>query len=287
MNKDLFGNKVVSVIEDMEMPKFGKAYEGGGLVVSFSGGRTSAYMAWRLLQVVPRDKLVFVFANTGKENEETLKFVHECDKRWGLGVVWIEAEVSKEKGVGTSYRVVDFETASRNGKPFWDMFEKYGLPNNMAPHCTRELKQAPIYKFVKDLFKDDPYQMAIGMRYDERKRINQRRANKFNWVYPLTHWWPTAKIQVRDFWRQSEFDLGLEDYQGNCDLCFKKSRKKRLRIMQENPEKIEWWAKMEEACGEYTFDRHGVTIKELSKRLCDGDKSIFDNDKDQHCSCFS
>lgn len=54
------------------------------LMVSFSGGRTSAYMA-RDLQLNYSDKynLVFVFMNTGQEHEETLKFVNECDVRWG------------------------------------------------------------------------------------------------------------------------------------------------------------------------------------------------------------
>lgn len=231
--------------------------------------------------------MTFVFANTGKENEETLAFVNECDKRWGLNVVWLEAKIDPEKGKGTSYNIVDFEAASRDGAPFWAMYEKYGLPNNMAPHCTRELKQAPIYKFVKDLFGANPYQMAIGMRYDERRRINQRRANEFSWVYPLTHWWPTSKIQVSDFWRKMDFDLGLKDYQGNCDLCFKKSRKKRLKILEESPEKAKFWIDMEEDCGEYTFDREGYTIKELQQKLCSKDSGIFENDIDQNCSCFS
>jgi hypothetical protein len=37
------------------------------------------------------DGKVFVFANTGKERTETLDFV-KCDKRWDLGVKWVEAE---------------------------------------------------------------------------------------------------------------------------------------------------------------------------------------------------
>ena len=97
------------------------------LVCTFSGGRTSAFMG-KLLMDLPKykdyDKL-YVFANTGKEREETLEFINNCDKEWGLGVVWLEAKISKEKGVGTTYNIVDFNTASRNGEPFEEMLKAY------------------------------------------------------------------------------------------------------------------------------------------------------------------
>ncbi|BBI90503.1 phosphoadenosine phosphosulfate reductase [Tenacibaculum phage PTm1] len=37
-------------------------------------------------------EMVFVFANTGQENEETLEFVNKCDEEYNLNVVWIEAK---------------------------------------------------------------------------------------------------------------------------------------------------------------------------------------------------
>ena len=48
------------------------------LLVSFSGGETSAYMAqWLWNNKQDEFDMLFVFANTGLENEETLQFVKE------------------------------------------------------------------------------------------------------------------------------------------------------------------------------------------------------------------
>ena len=50
------------------------------LFVSFSGGRTSAYMCWWLLNnKADVYDFIFIFANTGLEHENTLKFVNQCD----------------------------------------------------------------------------------------------------------------------------------------------------------------------------------------------------------------
>ena len=50
--------------------------------ISFSGGRTSAYMLYKVLEAhdmsLPSDAIV-CFANTGKEDEATLKFVHDIE----------------------------------------------------------------------------------------------------------------------------------------------------------------------------------------------------------------
>ena len=51
-------------------------------MISFSGGRTSAYMTERLLRELPPDQVIVCFANTGKEEPETLEFVRRCDEHW-------------------------------------------------------------------------------------------------------------------------------------------------------------------------------------------------------------
>ena len=84
--------------------------------ISFSGGRTSAYMLWRVLQSnsgkLP-DEAVVCFANTGKEDEATLQFVRDCSVNWDVPIVWVEYRAD-----APGFAVVDFACASRNGEPF-------------------------------------------------------------------------------------------------------------------------------------------------------------------------
>ena len=42
---------------------------------------------------LPKD-IIVCFANTGKELEETLEFVHECEKRWNVPIHWLELDIA-------------------------------------------------------------------------------------------------------------------------------------------------------------------------------------------------
>jgi len=225
----------------MQKSSFNNFLSGGNILISFSGGRTSAFMA-KLIFELPKYKnfkKLVVFANTGKEKEETLKFVNECDKAFNLDVVWIETDVNHKKGKGTDYKVVSFETAKRNGEPFEEVIKKFGLPSKYYRHCTRELKEVPIHKFAKSIFEGE-YLTAIGIRADEKHRLGSDPKK----VYPLAEM-EIDELIVRNFWDRQIFDLELKDYEGNCDLCFLKSKRKRLTLIDEQPHIVEWWDRME------------------------------------------
>ena len=68
---------------------------GKNLLVSFSGGETSGFMAQWIKNHLDDvyDEIVFVFANTGLENEQTLEFVQKCDEHFKLNVQWVVASV--------------------------------------------------------------------------------------------------------------------------------------------------------------------------------------------------
>jgi len=255
-------------------------------VMMFSGGRTSAVLAKHIKSNPDKyPNVIYVFLNTGKEREETLKFVDRCDKEWGLSVVWLEAFINREKGIGTYFKEVNFETASRNGEPFESMLSKYPLPNNMASNCTRELKQRPIDNYIKwlksHIYKGYDVIRVIGIRADEahRKSIH---AEKENIIYPLCDEIPFNKRMVRDFWSKQSFDLGLKDYEGNCDLCFKKSLKKRLTIIKENPKVAEWWLEMEKKYSSEEIPRFDLRTNKSIEELVEMAQRPFTKAQDLH-----
>lgn len=221
------------------------------LFVSVSGGKTSMYMARRLqLEFSDHFDMVFIFANTGQETEETLRFVDRCDREWKMPIVWVEAEVHEERNVATTHRVVDFASADRTGKHFEEMIKKYGIPNMSYPHCNRELKLRPMYSYVKSLGWEN-FKVAIGMRADEPKRL-RKDADDVGIIYPLAHWWSVDKQDVNDWWEDQPFTLQLLEHQGNCKWCWKKSEAKHLRLISESPEIFEFPRRMEEShatCG--------------------------------------
>lgn len=120
--------------------------------ISFSGGRTSSVMTELVLKEFgSTHQIVVLFANTGQEHPATLDFVRECDARLGFGTVWLEAEVSVEKGKGVRHRVVSYETASRDGRPFRDCIAKYGIPNMGSPQCTTRLKENVMTSYLRQI----------------------------------------------------------------------------------------------------------------------------------------
>jgi len=225
------------------------------LLVSFSGGETSAFMAQWLnkhYEEYGYENIVFVFANTGLENEQTLEFVERCDKHFKLNIQWIEAEVIHEYKKGTKYTRTDFDNASRNGEPFEQMISKYGIPNQANPQCTKELKGAPIMAFGKVWFNGEKFHTAIGIRKDEMDRMNAD-AKKRGFVYPLiqSDMIPASKPMINFYWRSMPFRLELKGYQGNCKTCWKKSDKKLYQIAKENPQAFDFMKKMELKYGNF------------------------------------
>lgn len=229
------------------------------LFISFSGGRTSAYMTKWLLENKPDStEVVVIFANTGEENEATLDFVDNCDKAFNFNVVWVEAEVQDGLGKGTRHRVVDYETATRPNTedgPFEQVIRKYGITNKAFPACTRELKLRPMTSYVRSLgWASGDYWTAIGIRADEIDRMStSAESNKI--CYPLVKA-GIKKQDIIDWWSEQPFDLRLPEHLGNCQWCWKKSRRKLLTLVMEDPTVFDFPHRMEK---KYPFAGAGKT----------------------------
>jgi len=217
--------------------------------ISFSGGRTSAYMLHRILQSnngLPSN-VVVCFANTGKEEESTLEFVRDCEVNWNVPITWVEYRNNDD-----GFELVNFKTASRHGEPFETLIRKKKyLPNPVTRFCTVELKIRTMAKHLYSIGltekKSHAENIAImGIRADE-----QRRAAKIidKWRIPLFLDGITSQ-DVGEFWRKQPFDLKLPSFNGktmhgNCDLCFLKGGSQVQSLIEEKPERALWWAKME------------------------------------------
>jgi hypothetical protein len=214
--------------------------------VSFSGGRTSGYMTKLLLDRY-RDRYDFIvtFANTGMEHPKTLEFVHNCDTHFGFNTAWLEAVVHHGERRSSTHRVVTYETACRDGSVFEEVIKKYGIPNLVFQPCNREMKLRTMQSYRRSVGADHPdVPTAIGIRADEARRINAKAA-EMKITYPLVDEWPTDKQDVLDWWADQAFDLGIEEYQGNCVGCFKKSYSKHFKQIDEDPSAYDWHRRME------------------------------------------
>ena len=219
------------------------------VLVSFSGGRTSAFMLYKILEAqnwtLP-ERCKVVFANTGREMPETYDFVQRCSDEWGVSVTWLEYTKINKK---VSFKIVNHNSASRNGEPFKLVLEQPKiLPNVHRRFCTQELKVLTIKRFLKSIGWKK-WKQCIGIRADEQRRIKPSKDNRWENWYPLNDGGATKSI-IMDFWKQQPFDLALWGKngvtpKGNCDGCFLKSEATLAMMFREHPERMQWWIDIE------------------------------------------
>ena len=265
------------------------------IILSVSGGETSMLMAALMKQTLPFHNIICIFSNTGCENNETLEFVEQCDKAFGLNVVWIEAVTNPIHGKGVTHRVTNFTDAFRLDQykhpdhPFHAHIRKNGIPNMARPQCSDRLKENAIEHYKKthglkgcshslgmrddeplrtmpkairtilantdvtpDTFKRMEHQHRLnaftssGFDYSEEelKKVTNysKKLRKYNLVYVLADAWKIDKEDVISFWESQPFRLNLEEHQGNCSTCWKKSQPKLFLIAHEAPAKFDAFA---------------------------------------------
>lgn len=276
-------------------------------VISFSGGRTSGLMLWKVLQAyngkLPNNIKV-CFANTGKEMPQTLDFVNQCGIEWGVDIVWLErfARESREDENNKfvyETKEVTYETASRNGEPFSALIKaRRYAPNPVARFCTVDLKIRAISEYLfNTLNYEKPYIGMIGIRADEQRRAAKMRGSVESGqerYLPLYEDGVMA-IDVYNFWINNSFDLklpnnkGVTDW-GNCDLCFLKGLSKKMSIIRERPELADWWIseeqRLSEELGKGAYFRADQPSYATMKKIALGQGQLFEYEDDETVPCF-
>lgn len=232
----------------------------GPAVISFSGGRTSGYMLKRLLDAGRHGDVHVVFADTGKERDETYAFVRAVEDWWHVQIQWVH----------------------RPGYFTQLITDKKMLPNPVMRFCTSELKMKPIERFMRGQGYER-WTNIVGIRADEPSRIVRlrEREDKYSDIaLPLVD----AGIALKDvtaFWQTQPFDLQLRPGEGNCDLCFLKGFKIRQQITRDHPELAEWWIEQERERGA-TFRNDGRRYLHL---LTQPDLFVHGADEDTLLDC--
>lgn len=203
-------------------------------VISFSGGRTSAYMLRQILDAhggtLP-EWIKVIYCNTGKERPETLTFVERVSIEWNVPVVWLEyrrwtdypgdsatrwaCRPRKTATVRTGLEVVNYATASRNGEPFIMAIEhKRILPNVAIRYCTQWLKIKTNWRYCRNLLGWKEYANAIGLRADEPKRVAKLKPDPKSTTgeSPIAPLSPAGVTRgdVMDFWQDMRGGMDLE-----------------------------------------------------------------------------
>jgi 3'-phosphoadenosine 5'-phosphosulfate sulfotransferase (PAPS reductase)/FAD synthetase len=270
----------------------------GPTCISFSGGRTSAYMLWRAMRANGAfgPDVRVIFCNTGKEEEATLRFVDRCSREWGVSITWLEYQ--GEAGV----KVVDFASASRNGEPFEAVIAQRGgvLPNRVARFCSSEMKTRTMHRHLRAQGWTE-WDTFIGIRADEPRRVAKFRATphpegKHEEVHMPLALAGIGAAAVGTFWRSIGFDLELPNnngktMHGNCDLCFLKPAHQVFSLIAEKPQRAVWWAEQERKAGSVAtgnadrFRDDRPSYAEMA-RYAASQRDAFGHEDEEAISCF-
>lgn len=200
-------------------------------IVSFSGGRTSAYLCY-LMKEMYGNAVDFVFMDTGAEHPETYEFVRKCNDYFGLKLTCLRTEFNPELGKANSYSVVSIDDIKHDLKPFKEMMEKYGTPYNPGgAFCTDRMKLVPWTKYLNEKYGKGEYLTYLGIRADEPKRLKPR-----DGVAYLGDISDMEKKDIIDWWAAMPFDLEIPEHLGNCVFCIKKGVNKVALAARDEPE---------------------------------------------------
>lgn len=213
-------------------------------VISFSGGRTSAYLCYLALERFGRDNCKFIYCDTGAEHPKTYEFIRKVNDLLKLDLICLKTVFNPVLGEGNSYQVVDVNDLKYDLSAFSAMMAKYGTPYLHGAFCTGFLKTNPFKDYCKDSIGDCT--KWLGIRIDEPKRLKEMRAQqlemfdendkiaKFRYLAEISDF---EKQDVLGFWKSMPFDLELQgDILGNCMFCIKRGPNKLALAARYEPE---------------------------------------------------
>lgn len=218
-------------------------------VVSFSGGRTSAYLCY-LMKEKYGDDVELCYQDTGAEHPKTYEFIRKVNKEFNLNLTCLRVKINPELGKGNSYDVVDINDIKPDLKPFKDIMSKYGTPYYPSgAFCSDFMKANPCDLYLNDKYGKGNWKLWLGIRIDEPKRlkntqqaqielfeIEKKKGGKGRSLGYMAEISDFEKQDVLDWWEGQPFNLEIQEPEGNCMFCIKKGINKVAYSARLNPD---------------------------------------------------
>lgn len=193
-------------------------------VVSISGGKDSTALMLLALEIMEKrgDQFIFVFADTGNENDQTLEYIEYLQSVTGQTILKVKPDLShmiknkrwvvdtKWRREGVSDTIINAALGELipSGNPFLDLCMAKGrFPSRMAQFCTQHLKAEAISNEVFMPLLRDGYKICSwqGVRAEESpKRAKDpvlQQTDKGIWAFrPIKYWrWQQVFDQHKRF----------------------------------------------------------------------------------------
>lgn len=178
------------------------------IVVSFSGGLSSAYNTINTISRLGVGNVDVVLMDTGAEHPDTYRFIRDFNEMlvrdFGKSIKCLRLKVNPILGSANSYDIVDINDLKFDLKPFSDMLKKYGVPYISGMFCTDRLKLVPYNKYCDEKYGVDGYETHIGIRCDEMKRVWGDHKQKKYSTYRQMMEHDYDNDEMCDMWREME-----------------------------------------------------------------------------------
>ena len=238
-------------------------------VISFSGGASSAYCAWLVLQKQKPEDIILLYADTGAEHKDADRFRAEVAGFLGLPITTISC-----------------------GFSLWELIDKKKMiPSRFIPFCTTELKIRPMEKYYKGL-QADGYDVIVYLGYgaDEWRRIQKRQARllqaSVQSAYPCFDCGKSndeIKSIIRDEWKIVLPITYRHLKHNNCIPCFKATKRDFMQYLKYYPEYMERAISKEKDTGYTIFQ--DMSLEELRLRVITQGELFCEEDSAVPCEC--
>lgn len=143
-------------------------------VVSFSGGRTSAYLVHLLEKRRTKAHsalLHHIFMDTGAEHPKTYEFIRNVINLWNIPVTLLRVVINPIHRKASTYAEMTQGQLKPDLGPYRDMLKKYGTPYIGGARCTDRMKSVPYTKYCQENFGKKGFNTWLGIRFDEPARL--------------------------------------------------------------------------------------------------------------------